>query len=248
VTRLLRTTAILALPLALLSGCFEYSEEYWVESDKSTRLKMRAAVEAEYLEDEDLKEIQEALADVEEGLSRHPEVTDYDVSDAQVGDDHEFVIDFTLTHFEHIAGADGARRLVVNALEDEVGLRSGAPIRFEELPNGNVRFTRVIYEDDALAASTLFKDPDFSDRFLEFRLNAPEIVERDGSVLDGGKDQVEWKYALDGDEEPPPSISAELALKREGSFLSVSWWWAVPAVLFLWSAVWLRGKWATRMN
>ncbi|MCW8141988.1 MAG: hypothetical protein KIT58_24035, partial [Planctomycetota bacterium] len=92
--------AVALLPLVLLAGCLDYTEEVFVQRDGSGRMRTEVAVLAELLTDEDVADMRQGLEEAAAALRQDPDVTKVEVADRRQGLKHAFSLDVSTRTYE----------------------------------------------------------------------------------------------------------------------------------------------------
>jgi hypothetical protein len=238
--------ALALVPLLLLGGCFDYSEEVWVHRDGTGRLKLDVAFLSEMLEPDEKEALRASLQEAAEQLKAHPDVSTIAVSDFVEGPKHHFIFDVTAKRWEALPSIVQADWLTLEQLEGK-----------------QVRYVRALNEGSAAAlalagrgvpdlASADDRARDLATRVLSrrarvreevdfhatFKLHSPKIIDSNGEVSGG---DVTWRWRLEEmEEKAPPRLEARLDLSR--SYLLP----IAAAVGFGFAFLWLKKKWDKR--
>lgn len=248
---------LVLLPLVLVGGCLDYTEEVFVGRDGSGRMRTEVAVLNEFLTEEDAAELRAGLEDAAKQLGQHPDVSRVQVADRREEHKHHFVLDVTTKSYE-------ALPRVMNAQDW---------LRFEALEGKGLRYVRVLDEGGGSAAAyasagrrlpdvgraddvaralvgrsfarraerrgVAALDSDELDFHVTFRLHAPKVVKSNGEAASG---VATWRWRLEEFEDSAPGrLEADLDLSGPSFLLPVVAAFSVGFVF-----LWLRRKWHRR--
>lgn len=249
---------LVLLPLMLVGGCLDYTEEVFVGRDGTGRMRTEVAVLNEFMTEEDAAELRAGLEDAVRQLGQHPDVSKVQVADRREDHKHHFVLDVTTKTYE-------ALPRVMNA-EDW--------LRFDALEGKGLRYVRVLDEGGSAAAYasagrrlpdvgraddvavsliqkalprftqkklgvTTQQDEDELDFHVTFRLHAPKVVKSNGEAASG---VATWRWRLEEFEDSAPGrLEADLDLTGPSFLLPVVAAFSLGCVF-----LWLRKKWRRR--
>ncbi len=184
---------VLGAMLLLLSGCFQVTEEYWVNTDGSGKMHFEVGVSEALLSMGESNPIDSSQIFSEQGLdSQNPYLKNIKTSENSADGMHFYVLDADITDFSKVS---------------ENGAESGFQIQVEKLANGNYLFKRTM---DLATLNAAQADPSldmgdenmadlveamFSDKYWVIRLHVNNVVNTNGT-LDKEKQLVEWKVPL----------------------------------------------------
>lgn len=254
-------SCLVLLPLVLLGGCFDYTEEVHVGRDGTGRYVSDMAWLRELLTEEDLAELRGTMKEAAAQLAQHPDVAKVEVSDRADGPKHHFVLDLTTRSWEKLPAVLGAQEwLQLEKAEDgklvryvrvldgdagsaaltalaDAGRRTPDVGRFDDVARNIV--ARVAARRGPKAARAAASDTDEVDFHVTFSVHAPKVAKSNGEVSSG---RATWRWRLeDMDDQAPPRLEADLDLSR----LSL-----VPAVVVALGLgaglLWLRKQWKRR--
>lgn len=260
-TALLRR-ALLLLPLLLLGGCFEYTEDVYVQRDGGGRLTTDVGVWEVLLEPDQLAEMRAELQRAAADLGQREGVRKATFHDELRADMHHFVLDVEVAEFRRLSELAGGAGLALATPFGAGRACDDATLRFEELEGGRLRYVRVLdpeaeglvraraarvrakllaaaHPGDVQTAGAVDPGDPLADKFVTFRLHAPEVDAANAPGAIEGR-TVTWRFPLDperAEHEPPARLEAELGL---GGHV---WPWLLGLGLLLFALVWLRGFW-----
>ncbi|MCO5166568.1 MAG: hypothetical protein M9894_09405 [Planctomycetes bacterium] len=240
--------ALALLPLVLLAGCLDYTEEVFVQRDGSGRMRTEVAVLAEFLTDEDVAEMRQGLEEAAAALRQDPDVTKVEVADRRQGLKHAFLLDVSTRTYEALPrvmqaedwlrlDAREGKRLGYVRLLDDGGSAAALARAGRRTPDvGRADDLARRFAGKAGVRAPQDEQPEFH---VTFRLHAPKVVKTNGEVAGG---VTTWRWRLEDFEgQAPPQLEAEADLSGP-SFL-------LPVALALGLGVpllWLRRKWQRR--
>jgi hypothetical protein len=197
----IRTALTVLLALLLLTGCFDYSEEVWIYSDRSVRMRI----------DMGLSEVLAGLSGETSRDYREPTRTVHpsgaiEETYASGGMFHR-TLDARYKSFAEL----NALYRELEASMAEAGPAGQAPqsvpfsIAIEQLPNGNYRFRHEVRnwtkpeqppaDDWGAELGQSMLETMLGDASLHFKLYAPRIVASNGEISADAR-SVEWKVPL----------------------------------------------------
>lgn len=244
-------TAIRALALVsvlVLGGCFDYTEEVFVERDGTGRLRTDVAFLSELLGPDEVEGLRQSMQEAAEQLRQHPDVLKVAVSDRADGVKHHFVLDLTAKTYQALPGIVQADYLTLEQLE-------GRQVRFVRAMNDGAaaRALALVGRGTPNVASADDRVRDLAARLMgrgrareevdfhaTFVLHAPKVVDANGEVSGG---DVTWRYRLEElEEKAPPRLEARVDLSRS-LFVPI-----VVALGFGVGFLWLKKKWDRRYH
>ncbi len=182
---------VMGAMLLLLTGCFQVTEEYWVNTDGSGKMHFELGVSEALLSMGDSNPIDGSQLFTEEGLdAQNPYLKNVKTSENSNNGMHYYVIDADITDFSKVFESATAE--------------SGFQIQVEKLANGNYQFKRTMdlatMNAGQDASLGLGDDADmtnmvaamFSDKYWIVRLHVDNVVNTNGT-LDKENKLVEWK-------------------------------------------------------
>ncbi|MDC3379006.1 hypothetical protein OAX78_01830 [Planctomycetota bacterium] len=241
--RTLRSLALL-LPLTLLAGCFEYSEEVTLHAGGGATMLIDMSVESELFEGDDVEEIRGALEEAKRELESLDQVDDVDVNDYVEGTMQHFVLDIAMNDREFLSELAPIRTEVLeNGNLDYVrGLAEGSGFGFRQGAAHAVRqsITAEVTDNTPVTDAKTFEGREY---FLEFAVHAPKVISSTGEVTGG---TARWKFPAEGlgsSAEIPQQLHAEVSLAGSNTLLIVG---GAGVLVFGLLFLWLRKKWARR--
>ncbi len=184
---------VLGAMLLLLSGCFQVTEEYWVNADGSGKMHFELGVSEALLAMGENSSVDGSQLFTEQGLdAQNPYLKNVKTSESSDNGMRTYIIDADVTDFSKVF---------------ETGSEpSGFQVQVEKLDNGNYLFKRTMDlatlnagQDASLNAEgtdmTGLVAAMFSDKYWVIRLHVNNVVNTNGT-LDKEKQLVEWKIPL----------------------------------------------------
>lgn len=199
----------------ILSGCFEMSEEIWISTDGSGRIKEDFIISDALLglaqgrsQDDLIGRVRERYEEAKKDLEKNSFVKRVEFREYSEGGMHHFSLDVTVRQFQNL---NEIQKKIPPYIEDS---GEESDFRIEKLPSGNISFRQKFGESPAESteaeADTSERNPwlkfgefmakasistAFGNRYFTVRLHAPKIVSTNGN-LDDRMQTAEWKLAL----------------------------------------------------
>ncbi len=183
---------VIGAMLLLLTGCFQVTEEYWVNADGSGKMHFEIGVSEALLSMGESNPIDGSQIFSDEGLdAQNPYLKNIKTSENSNNGMHYYVIDADITDFSRV-------------FENSSSQNSGFQARVEKLSNGNYLFKRTMDlatlnagQDASLGLSdgtdmSNMVAAMFSDKYWIVRLHTDNVVNTNGT-LDKENKLVEWK-------------------------------------------------------
>ncbi len=183
---------VMGAMLLLLTGCFQVTEEYWVNADGSGKMHFEIGVSEALLSMGESNPIDGSQIFSDEGLdAQNPYLKNIKTSENSNNGMHYYVMDADITDFNRVFESSSAQE-------------SGFQAKVEKLANGNYLFKRTMDlatlnagQDASLGLTdgtdmTNMVAAMFSDKFWIVRLHVDNVVNTNGT-LDKENKLVEWK-------------------------------------------------------
>lgn len=246
---------LLLLPLAFVSGCLDYTEEVFVETDGTGRYKLEIATLSEFLAEEDLAELRQALQEAKRALEADPDVSKVEVGDWAKGVKHHFLFDVHAKKYSalpRLLNADAWLRLeqvegskqvkyvrVLDAESGSAALMAMSGRRSPDVGNADdvarLSISRVAARR-GFARRAGEEEPEF---FFTFKVHAPKVATSNGEL---GSGEATWRWRIEEmEEKAPPRLEADLDLSSR-SLLPL----AIGALGLGFAFLWLRKQWKNR--
>ena len=237
--------ALFAPLVLLLSGCFDFTEEVWVERDHSARIAWTYGFDEHDLGPEQVVDLQRQLEDTARELGQREGVTRAASRYALRDGVHAFTLDVGVAHYRTLEGllAEARRSMARRA---GVASAEASPYRFEALDDGRVRWVRSLGAEGSaqrqMAAADRelrAKKEDAREHRMTFRFHAPRIDAAE-TATDLGKRSAEWSFSYT-DEALPDALTAEFRFAP-----GLPWGLMLGLAGATAGFVWLRKKWHRR--
>lgn len=216
---------LLLLSCLLFSGCFEFTQEFWINADGSGRVLMDIAVKD--ITDPKAQqnantaqgkpsEFERNMAEAKERLSKDPNIKSVQMNQfVQDGMRHTvFDIeckDITLfsktmnENAKQVANTSNTNGKVATNGAQEATSQTMVPV-IQKLPNGNYSFTSNLEKNDKSKKSKpasnqmeqmtqKWVEKIFEGRYYTVRLHAPKVISSNGQV-NSTSNMVEWKIPI----------------------------------------------------
>lgn len=218
---------LLLVSCALMSGCFEFRQEFWINPDGSGRVLMDIAVQqmgnpGAAGQKEGSSKFEKQMQEARERLSKDPNVKRVQMAQETREGMLHTIFDVEVNDLTKLA--DSMRQTALAAAPDNKVARSEesvAPV-IEKLPNGDYAFRVNLDRGQKKPASNpqaerfaeQMVEKMFAGRFWTTVLHAPKVVETNGQ-LNATSNLVEWKIPvaqLASDKAPYKELTARVEM------------------------------------
>ncbi len=178
--------------LLLLSGCFQATEEYWVNTDGSGKMHFEIGVSEALLNMGESNPVDGNQLFTEQGIdNQNPYLKNVKTSENSNNGIHYYIIDADVTDFSKVF---------------ENSTQSGFQVQIDKLPNGNYLFKRTMDLATMNVGQEASMNPEgmdlsslvtamFADKYWTIRLHADNVVNMNGTQ-DKEKKLIEWKVPM----------------------------------------------------
>lgn len=211
--KIIKSLTVLTLVL-LLTGCFEMSEEIWVNPDASSRVKIDLSLSEKTMGFSEMaiaasqqeKSSNPPLLDLEKiksELLESPSVKKVDTQEYSEAGMRHFIVDVQLRNFRQIQKLSEKMLAASETNNNQEWL-----FAIEDIRNGTTRFQQGFFEKDPNSETKLEDNSNkknaiskallawmFSDKYITVILHAPQIKSTNG-LISTDRRTVTWKIPL----------------------------------------------------